>query len=302
MRVVLCVLATIFVAMPLCGQELEPRAFSPGPVGLNIAAATASYSTGDLVFDSSLPLEGVTSRITLVGAGYQRFFGLGGKTAKFAVAAAWADSKAQGLVFDQFHERKFNGLTDPRIAFSWIFKGAPAMTPAEYAKYKPNTIAGVSMSLSPPLGEYEVGKLLNAGTNRWTLRNQLGMAHYRGRWTFEGTLGAQLFTDNDEFLGTSTQSQDPIYSLQAHCSYTFRQQLWLAGGATFFRGGDTTTDGVTRKGFQKSSRIGVSASLPVGRGQALGMSYHRGLVTDLGADYDTLAITWSRRWLNAAKP
>ena len=136
----------LLAATGVRAQELEPRAFSPGPIGLNIAVVSASYSTGDLVFDASLSLEDVTADKSVAGVGYQRFFSLFGKTAKVAAVAAWANSDAEGLVNDQFHERHFSGLTDPRVAMSWIFFGAPAMTAKEYVGYRPGTLAGVSLS------------------------------------------------------------------------------------------------------------------------------------------------------------
>jgi hypothetical protein len=283
--------------MTAAGQELEPRAFSPGPMGLNIAAATASYSTGDLVFDASLPLEDVTADVYVLGAGYQRFFGLFGRTAKFAVAAGWASGDAVGYVNDNYHERHFVGFTDPRIAVSWIFAGAPAMTAKEYAQYRPRNLAGFSVSLSPPVGRYEEDRLLNVGTNRWTMRTQLGAAHYQGRWTFEGTLGAQFFTDNKEFLG-AVQQQEPIASVQAHVAYNFRPQLWVAGSATYYRGGESTIAGDSRPGFTSNSRYGLSASIPLPHRQSLGLNYSRGLSTRAGSDYDTLIATWAIRWLD----
>src|SRR5262249_48403124 len=124
-------------AFTVQAQELEPRAFSPGPSGLNIALASAGYSSGDLVFDSSLPIEGATADVVSAAAGYQRFFGLAGQTAKVAVLIGAADCNARGMVQQMYHERHFRGLTDPRIGMSWIFYGAPAMTPQQYAKYRP---------------------------------------------------------------------------------------------------------------------------------------------------------------------
>jgi outer membrane putative beta-barrel porin/alpha-amylase len=277
-------------------QELEPRAFSPGPTGMNIVAVSGGYSTGDLVFDSSLPIVGATADTYTAGAGYQRFFGLAGKTAKIAVLVGSADCNARGIVQDQYHERHFRGLTDPRIGMSWIFYGAPAMTPQQYAKYRPATLAGISIAVSPPLGQYDNTKLLNAGTNRWTVRTQIGVARYRGRWTLEGTLGANFFTDNHEFMGNSTQSQQPIESLQVHAGYTIRPQLWIAASATYFRGGGTAIDDVPRPGFQSNSRYGVTASMPVARGQSVNLNYSRGLFTKTGSNYDTVIVGWGIRW------
>src|SRR5436190_22578515 len=125
-------LTLLMIAAPLAAQDLEPRAFAPAPVGFNIAAMSLSHSSGDLVFDASLPIKNVTGKTDGLLLGYQRFFGLFGQTAKFAVAAAAIDASAVGFVNNLYHERKFRGPVDPRVALSIIFHGAPAMTPAEY--------------------------------------------------------------------------------------------------------------------------------------------------------------------------
>ena len=302
-RWTLPVVATLLIfAPPAVAQELEPRAFSPGPTGLNIAAVSLGRSSGDLVFDASIPIEDATANGGTLGAGYQRFFGLFGKTAKFAVATAYVDFTAKGPVQNQYHERHFVGFTDPRIAMSWIFLGAPAMAAPQYAKYRPKTLAGMSLSLSPPLGRYEKERLLNAGTNRWTLRSQLGISRYVGRWTLEAIAGGQFFTDNHQYIpGDSTQSQDPIYSFQAHAAYTLRPQMWVAASATYFRGGGSVVDDVPRPGFQSNSRYGVTASMPLPHAQSLNASFSRGLSTRAGSNYDTLIVSWATRWFDRKK-
>ena len=289
--------ALMLVSVAVHAQELEPRAFSPGPAGLNIALASLGYSSGDLVFDSSIPIEGATADIRSLGAGYQRFFGLFGQTAKFAALIGVADCNARGTVQDMLHERHFRGLTDPRIGMSWIFYGAPAMTPRQYALYKPGTLAGFSLAVSPPIGQYDKTKLLNAGTNRWTLRTQLGAARYQGRWTLEGTLGASFFADNHEYFpGNATQSQNPITSLQLHCGYTIKPQMWIAAGATYYRGGGSAIDDIPRPGFQSNSRYGITASFPLPKRQSLQVNYSRGLITRTGSNYDTAIVGWGIRW------
>ena len=290
-------LLLVACAATVRAQELEPRAFSPGPTGLNIAIATLGYTTGDLVFDSSIPITGASADTWVAGGGYQRFFGLGGQTAKIAVLLGAADCNAQGNVQDQYHERHFRGLTDPRIGMSWIFYGAPAMTPQQYAKYRPTTLSGVSLAVSPPLGQYDKTKLLNAGTNRWTLRAQVGISRYRGPWTFEGTLGASFFTDNHQFIpGNVTQSQKPIESVQAHLGYTIRPQLWVAASATYYRGGATAIDDVPRPGFQSNSRYGITTSVPLPHRQSLSLNFSRGLFTRTGSNFDSALVAWGIRW------
>ena len=57
--------ATIIIVMMSClaaqAQDLEPRAFSPAPVGLNIVAVGYTNSQGNVFFDRSLLIEDATS-------------------------------------------------------------------------------------------------------------------------------------------------------------------------------------------------------------------------------------------------
>ena len=60
-------------------QELEPRALTNLPVGMNFALVGYAYTQGNLLFDPALPLEDAEAKLhTIVGA-YVRsinFFGL----------------------------------------------------------------------------------------------------------------------------------------------------------------------------------------------------------------------------------
>jgi len=54
------VTAMISLATPSSAQDLEPRAYSSSPVGLNFLVATVGRSTGGVLVDQSLPFENPT--------------------------------------------------------------------------------------------------------------------------------------------------------------------------------------------------------------------------------------------------
>ena len=76
------VLSALSVARPAAAQDLEPRAFSPTPTGLNFVALGYGYSWGNVVLDPSLLIvDGEATLHSFVGA-YVRtinFFGMSGK-------------------------------------------------------------------------------------------------------------------------------------------------------------------------------------------------------------------------------
>ena len=63
------------------GQELEPRAYSPSPSGMNFLGFTYLRSTGGVGVDPSLPLDNVSAAINSASLGYARTFGLLGRSA-----------------------------------------------------------------------------------------------------------------------------------------------------------------------------------------------------------------------------
>ena len=66
--------------------------------------------------------------------------------------------------------REVTGAADPLLRMSVILHGAPAMTPAEFRDYRPGLVIGASVQVSAPLGQYDETRLLNIGTNRWSVK------------------------------------------------------------------------------------------------------------------------------------
>ena len=57
-------------------QELEPRAYSPSPTGTNFVVGSYMLTTGDVVFDPSLPFKDVTAEVNSAVVAYGRTLGL----------------------------------------------------------------------------------------------------------------------------------------------------------------------------------------------------------------------------------
>ena len=56
----------------LHAQDLEPRAYSNSPIGLNFAIAGYAYAKGDVLTDPSLPLENVSNESHVGVFGFAR--------------------------------------------------------------------------------------------------------------------------------------------------------------------------------------------------------------------------------------
>ena len=62
-------------------QQLEPRAYSPNPVGLNFVGMPYTYQTGAVVTEPSLPVKDVDAKINAVTVFYDRTFAFFGRSA-----------------------------------------------------------------------------------------------------------------------------------------------------------------------------------------------------------------------------
>lgn len=152
------------------------------------------------------------------------------------------------------------------------------------------------MQLNAPTGQYDPDRLVNIGTNRWSLKAETGMSKTIARWFFELALAGTWFQTNDEFFGGKTREQDPLYSFQIHAVRHFGSGVWFALDWTNYRGGATTTDGVVNDNSQSNGRFGVTLSLPVARRHTVRFSASSGVFTRTGSDFDSARVSWTYRW------
>jgi Putative MetA-pathway of phenol degradation len=277
-------------------QELEPRAYSNAPVGMNFAIAGYGYSEGGLLFDPSVPIEGAQAKVDVGVFGFARTLAIAGSSAKFAIVVPYAALDADGLVNGQYHQRKVTGFADPTLAFSINFNGAPALNMDEFRRYRQQTIVGATIKMTAPVGQYDDERLLNIGTNRWSIRPEIGVSHAVGAWIIEGSAAAGFYEDNDDFFGGQHVEQDPIYSAQAHIVYNFKPSMWAAFDATYYTGGISTVDNVRKDNELNNWRMGITVSIPVNRYHSIKIAASSGVATRTGTDFDAYLVAWQYRW------
>ena len=289
----------VCTAATAMAQDLEPRAYAAAPVGANFIVVAGGHSTGGVLTDPSLPVEDVEATVNAATLGAGTTFSLFGRTALVVAAFPYALAHAAGRVEETTASISRSGLVDPRLKLSVNLVGGRALRPEEFVKTKRPTIVGVSLSVAPPLGQYDPSKLINLGTNRWSFKPEVGISRLINNWTVDGYAGVLLFTTNDQFYtGSSIRTQDPIFALQGHVSYTFKPRLWLAFDGTWYSGGTTSIDGVDKQDLIRNSRFGATASFPLFRQQSLKFAFSRGATTRVGANFTTASVAWQFSWLN----
>lgn len=295
--------ATAFLTLALAvgaadapAQEIEPRAFSNIPIGVEFLIAGYGYAEGGLVTDPTLPLRNANLRTHTTVFAYARSLDIWGQSGKFDVILPYSWLSGTAEFASQPRDRETAGFGDARLRFSLNLYGAPALPLREFAAYRQDTIVGASLQLSIPSGQYDADKLVNIGSNRWFAKPELGISKAWGPWTLELATAITFFADNDDFLSGRTRAQDPLYSVQGGLTYGFANGIWVALNGTYFAGGRTTLDGAVDNDLQRNSRAGVTLALPIDRHNSVKIYASTGLSTRIGSDADTLGIAWQYRW------
>jgi hypothetical protein len=284
------------LAPALHAQELEPRAYSNLPMGLNFLAAGYAHSQGGLSTDPSLPLTDAHLKIDTGVVAYVRGVDFWGRSGKVDVIAPYSHLSGTALVAGQPRERVVSGAGDPRFRLSVNFYGAPALTLSEYPAYQQDLVVGASVQVTAPWGQYDASKAVNLGTNRWSIKPDIGFSKAFAPFTIDLTAGVTLFSRNDDYFGGQALDQAPLYSAQANLSYDFGRGIWASLGATFYRGGRTTVNDAPKDNVLSNSRVGLTVAVPIDRYYAIKFNASSGISTRTGTNFDTVGLVLQYRW------
>jgi len=291
----------LLLSAPLAAEDVEPRRWTPLPVGTSVLGAGYVYTSGDIAFDPVLKVEGATLDARTWALSFLHAFDALGNLARVDLLLPQQHARWKGLLNGEPREVNRRGLADPLIRLSVNFLGPPALDVkglrAYQAAHPVYTVVGAALAVTLPLGEYKRDKLLNLGQNRFVIRPQMGVVHRRGPWSYELTGSVFFFTDNTEFYPDQTRAQDPLFSLQGHIVYTADTGWWVSVGAAHNWGGESSVDGVSKDDSKRDLLFGLSAGLPVGQRSSVKIGYV-GSRTDekVGADADNVAVAFSIRF------
>lgn len=293
----LAVLAILgMTASSVSATDIEPRSYSNIPVGLNFLIAGYAYTKGNVTFAPSVPI--TNGKLEIHGAvlAYVRSLDIWGKSGKLDIIIPEAWISGQAEVLGQQRSREIAGFADPLFRFYVNLYGAPALSMKEFANYKQDTIVGVSLAVTAPGGQYDPSKLVNVGTNRWSIKPEIGISKVWGPLTTEVAAGVYVFTDNDEPFQGNTLEQDPIYALQGHLIYSFGSGIWGALDTNYYTGGRTTKDHIMADDLQQNWRAGATLAFPISRHNSIKLYGSTGVYSRTGSDFDIVGIAWQYRW------
>ncbi len=106
-------------------QEIEPRAYSNAPVGVNFLIAGYAYTEGGLAFDPALPVDNPQLKTSSAVIAYARVLDFWGKSGKVdaIVPFTWLSGSAD--LADQTIQREVDGLADAKFDCRSTFTERP---------------------------------------------------------------------------------------------------------------------------------------------------------------------------------
>jgi hypothetical protein len=303
-------LAALACAAPgVSAQDLTPRAYVVTPVRTNAVTASFIYNDGELVFEGTVPVVDSRGRLSVPALSLYHSFGFLGRSANVAATLPYGHGTFTGTLGTTEIEAYRSGLLDSVYRLSVNLLGAPAMEMSEFRKWHQKHLLGASLKIVAPTGQYDPTKLINLGGNRWAFKPELGYSGRFGSFIVDGYAAVWFFTTNPEFFshnqyvpGTQSQTQEPVLAFETHVSYDVKPRFWVSLDGNFWRGGRTSLNGVQNpETLQQNSRIGVTASIPLTRRQALKLGYADGAYVRFGGNYKIASIAWQYSWLGSPK-
>jgi hypothetical protein len=278
-------------------QDMEPRAYSNAPVGLNFLVAGGAFSRSAPSIESPLPVTDVRIHSSRALLAYSRVIDIWGMASKIDGVLPVGSLSASANFAHRPFEREASGLGDARIRLTVNFLGAPALSAAEFADYRQNLILGGSLQIALPTGQYASDRLVNLGSNRWSFKPELGASQAIGRrLTVELAAGTTFYTDNTNYNAGRTRAQAPLTAVRAHAILSLGAGVWASADINYYTGGRTTVDDVPRHDLQRNLRVGATLSVPLNASYSLRFSGSRSISARTGNNLDIIGIALQYRW------
>jgi hypothetical protein len=281
--------------------DLEPRRWTHLPMGTNFGGGGYARTQGDIDLDPVLRAEDVEMDMDSWVFQYIRSFEFANKSASLSLTQAQHNAIWSGLLDGVPTSVHRVGLADPVLRLAIIIKGAPPLKGKDFLTYRGKqdieTIVGIGLAVQLPAGEYLDDKLLNFGSNRFTIRPQLGVVHNRGKWSMELTGAVWLYTDNNDFFNGNELEQDPTLVLQGHLIHNFRPGVWAGLSIGYAYGGESTINGIKKDDRKQDAGWALSYGIRLTPRISAKIGYVGSrAVTLTGLDSHSVAIGFSTYW------
>lgn len=249
------------------------------PKDTNMAMFTYLNTRSNTEADLDIVNPGTEARINVGSFAYARIMSIFGRTGGPGFSIPYisvesTDSATGKTLVD------LDGWGDPSFTFDVNLFGADAMPREQFSITPSRTYCSLHLAVGTPWGSYNPNRASNLGGNRWTGKATLNysITGDEGDSWLDLYATTRIFGDNDGYFGGRTQSQEPIYSLEAHYSRNVTSRIWLGGGLAYTNGGQLAIDGVKTGSEQNTLRGIASAGFRLWKGTTGIISYNHTLI------------------------
>jgi len=289
--------AVLLIPNRACAQFTDPRNYENTPVGINQLELSYGYVHANTSIDTSLVITGAKFDLSQGALAYTRYFG-------FLHRLMWVEAGIPiaglgGSISGTNIQGSATGTGDSTYTMALLLKGGPALSMAQFDGYKPTTILGVSLIITAPTGSYNPDKILNLGSDRWSLKPEIALSHPFGpgrKWDFDGYANAYFYTDNTSYHGKEVLRQEPLPGLEGHISYSFNDSLWASFDTRYSFRGATLVNGITQNNTQQNFIIGSEMNIALNSRNTLVFEFAKALVHSNGPALVGFSVKYDYTW------
>ncbi len=259
---------TLIVMFPIVASAIDdgPRMYWNGPVDTNILQTYYWTVHGNNVTpEGTQPNNNFETDISLGILAYNRIFDLAGHA--MILTGVMTAGNISGTISTPINStaRSSRGLGDLYLQGVVNLFGAPALSAEEFGRYKQGAVLSLLVGVTAPTGDYENGRALNMGANRWNARIGLPFMQTLGDWipgeitTLEILPSVWFYGDNDDYTSLGLDlKQDPMYTLEAHLTRDITTSLFVSLDYFVQRIGDSYTNGIQTGVSNTSDSLGLT--------------------------------------------
>jgi hypothetical protein len=277
------VLFLVALLAPATGAEAQddgPRVYQFTPVGAQAFTAFAvakrgneTPESGDIITGSQIDTNILVLRYVetfdLVGRQFSPFFILPTGLVRSTVHSPGAKETSES-----------SGFGDAQLGGVIGLFGAPALEPADFAKFRPQITTGLLARAYFPTGAYSRYQPVNLGSNRYSFQLGLPTGFIFGQSYLDPTLTTLELLPTINFYEVNTQpfgarrvSKAPQFSLESHLTRNLGDDAWISADMLYRRGGETTTDGRPDHSPIRGWSAGLSGAFKLGQKATVALTY-----------------------------
>ncbi len=278
-------------------QFSDPRTYNNSPVGINQLELSYAHVHANASIDTSLIITGARVDLNQGIIDYTRYFGLLHRL--MWVEAGVPVAGLSGSVVGTNIEGSVIGAGDSSYAAGILLKGGPALSLAEFEKFKPITTVGMSLTITAPTGSYKANKILNLGSDRWSFKPEVALSYSFGpdqKWEVEAYGNVYFYTDNTSYHGREILRQGALPGFEGHVSYSFNDRLWVSLDSRYSFRGSTVVSGVNQNNPQRNFVLGSEMNISLNSRNSLGLEFGKALVHRNGPSVIGFSVKYDYTW------